>query len=107
MKITPNGYNICVVELAGEITPGVETTIGTKAEYERLRSIAEKAGQFIVKCKIVGSQGFGGSCLANLYPDGIDFGCVCNVGHTPTLVVGTIEVVGEACKVTLTVKTVE
>lgn len=89
IKWTDGNYNVAILEIDTAITHGVQTKIGTAADYRRLRKLSENAGIFRVTATIDGAV-MRGACNANVFPTGIDFGCVSNVGNTPTAISGTI-----------------
>ena len=89
IKWTDGNYNVAILEIDTAITHGVKTEIGTADDYRRLRKLSENAGIFRVTAKIDGAVMYG-ACNANVFPTGIDFGCVSNVSDTPTAISGPI-----------------
>lgn len=89
IKWNESQYNVASVEIDTAITHGVKTEIGTAADYKRLRALCSRSGIFRVVAKIDG-ENMSGACNANIFPEGIDFGCVTNFDG-PYAVSGTIE----------------
>lgn len=90
IKWTDGNYNVANLAIDTAITHGVKTEIGTEADYKRLRKLSELAGLFRVEATIDGAV-MRGACNANLFPEGIDFGCVTNYNGSANAVSGTIE----------------
>ena len=105
IKWAESSYNVAVLDIDTAITHGVKTEIGTAADYKRLRALSAKSGIFRVSAKIDG-QPMAGACNANIWANGIDFGCVTNFEGNPTLVSGSLEVTGDKLYVTINVTVV-
>lgn len=84
--INSQGYNIADVEILTKLIAGESTAIGTKKDYESLRSFAE-TGSMQVKCTLAyggNDMVFDGSVDCNLFETGIEFYTTIYPGPTVT-----------------------
>ena len=105
MNIEYGNYNVVKAEL-GTVTAGTKTEIGTAEEFNKVANLIENSGVMIVGVT-VGETYMHGAVLANHYQDatinGIDFGGVTNMGYSPSIIAGSVEVEDGKCYVTMSV----
>lgn len=104
MTVESKGYNVAKVVIGTKLTSGEATAIGTAQDYEKLRELVGNSGLMRVKCTLkVGGvdMDFDGTCIANLWSDGIEFSTIVFNGadtSTPKIVGGQLYMDGTSLK---------
>lgn len=106
MIISNCNYNVPEITIEENLTPDVETVVGTKEEFDSLYSICTKSGLARVNAKISNVE-MHGTMLANWDSIGLEFVTVTNQYGSGRAMIAHLEPDGDDAKVTITVKSLD
>ena len=104
MTVGSKGYNVAEVVVGTKLVAGQATTIGTLKDYEKIRGLVDDSGLMRVKAVLTVSDTdmtFDGTCVANLWDEGIEFGTIVFNGadtSVPKIVGGQLYMDGTSLK---------
>lgn len=79
MTVESKGYNVAEIVIDKKLVNLQATTIGTAKDYEKIRGLVENSGLMRVRTVLTVSDvdmTFDGTCIANLWDEGIEFSTI-------------------------------
>lgn len=104
MTVESKGYNVAEVVLDTKLVSGQATAIGTLKDYNKIRELVDNSGLMRVKTVLTVSgtdMTFDGTCIANLWEEGIEFSTIVFNGadsSVPKIVGGQLYMDGTSLK---------
>lgn len=87
MVVESKGYNVAKVVTGKELKTSEDVVIGTLQDYQKLRELVSNSGlmRVVTGLDVSGTKmSFDGTCIANLWSDGIEFSTIVWNGEDDT-----------------------
>ena len=104
MLVESKGYNVAKVVTGKELKTTEDVVIGTLQEYQKLMELVSNSGlmRVVTGLDVSGTKmNFDGTCIANLWDDGIEFSTIVWNGEddtAPKIVGGQLYIDGTSLK---------